>query len=312
MLIYCLGAVAGIALLILLVAYICFRMAFLRQPEPKTPDGYSLPQEDIYIPYHDKMRAWMQQTRALPCEEVCITSFDGLKLRGRYYAYAPGAPVELMMPGYRGIAERDLCGGVQRAFSLGRSVLIVDQRACGNSEGKVITFGIRERLDCLAWAEYLANRFGKDTKIILTGISMGAATVMMASVLPLPENVVGIIADCGYTSPKEIIKKVIRDMKLPAAAFYPFVKLAARIYGGFDLEKATPIDAMGKCSLPVFFAHGEADDYVPHQMTLDNYAACKAPKVLLSVPHAGHGLAYVADPSGYIQALKESAGDYAS
>lgn len=307
MLIFFLIAAAAVIAAVLLITYICFCMAFKRKPEPASPDGFRLPSGDVYIPYHDKMRKWMQQTRLLPCEEVTVSSFDGLQLKGKFYEYALGAPIELMMPGYRGVAERDLCGGVQRCFSLERSILLVDQRACGQSEGKVITFGIRESRDCLTWAEYLAKRFGNRRKIILTGISMGAATVMMASALPLPKNVVGIIADCGYTSPKAIIQKVIRDMKLPPKLLYPFVRLAARLFGRFDLEQASPLDAMKTCTLPVFFAHGEADDYVPCEMTLENYNACTAPKVLLTVPDAGHGLAYVADPPKYLQALRQSA-----
>ena len=51
---------------------------------------------------------------------------------------------------------------------------MIDQRAHGLSEGKTITFGIKERLDCLCWVEYLVERFGKETQILLTGISMGA------------------------------------------------------------------------------------------------------------------------------------------
>ena len=85
------------------------------------------------------------------------------------------------MPGYRGLADRDLCGGVQRCFTLGRSALVVDQRACGDSQGRVITFGLRESRDCLDWAWYLHRRFEGQVPIYLTGISMGAATVMMAA-----------------------------------------------------------------------------------------------------------------------------------
>lgn len=122
----------------------------------------------------------------IPHEEFSITSFDGLTLREKYYEYAPGAPIELMLHGYRGESERDLCGGVQRCFALGRSALIVDQRACGNNEGHVITFGIKEHRDCLAWIDFMVKHFSPNTKIILTGISMGTSTVLMAAAKPLP------------------------------------------------------------------------------------------------------------------------------
>lgn len=297
---------AGIILLILLTAYVCYRMAFYspkRKPTP--PDTYPIPEGNVYEPHREKMVEWIKETRSLPHDAVAITSFDGLTLRGNYYEYAPGAPVELMMPGYRGDAERDLCGGIQRCFHLKRNVLLVDQRACGKSDGSVITFGVREHRDCLAWVDYLIQRFGTDVKIILTGISMGAATVMIAGGTELPSSVVGIIADCGYTSTKEIIQKVIGDLHLPPKLAYPFVKLGARLYGGFDLEEVSPIEAMKKCRVPVFFIHGEGDDFVPCSMSIANSNACSAPHKLFTVPGAGHGLAYMLDPEGYHRAITE-------
>ncbi len=189
---------------------------------------------------------------------------------------------------------------------------MVDQRAGGLSEGHIITFGIKERYDCQRWAWYIAERFGNDVPIILTGISMGAATVMMTSVLELPANVIGVLADCGYTSAKAIIKKVIHQMGLPSAVAYPFVRLGARLFGGFDLEAASPIEAMKICRLPVLFVHGDADDYVPWSMSSENYEACAAPKRLLTVAGAGHGLAYPADPQGYTAVARKVFDDAAA
>ena len=307
--IWLMGIAAALILLLLLITYICYCMAFKAKPDPLADQEYPIPPGKAYKPYRPQMEEWIRMTRKLPVREFCITSFDGLKLYGKFYEYAPGAPIELMFHGYRGLAERDLCGGVQRCFSLGRSAFLVDQRTAGKSEGKVITFGINERHDCASWTEFLAREFGPDVRIILTGISMGAATVMMASQLPLPNNVVGIIADCGYTSPKEIICKVIRQMKLPTCAYF-FVKLAARIWGGFDLEAASPVEAMASCRIPVFFAHGENDNFVPCQMSRENYAACAAPKRLLTVPRADHGLGYLEDPEGYLRTLREMEAEY--
>lgn len=306
-------SVFGIALVIsLITTVICFFMAFFVSDKEKMPKGeYAVPEGKVYEPHRERMIQFIRQTRALPSEEICITSYDGLKLYGKFYEYAPGAPIELMMPGYRGLAERDLCGGVQRSFRLQRSVLLVDQRACGKCDGHVISFGIKERYDCQSWANYLYKRFGKETPVILTGVSMGAATVMMATELELPPNVVGVIADCGYSSPKEIICKVIRQMKLPAKPLYPFVKLAAKLFGGFDLEAASPLEAMRKCRIPVFFAHGEDDDFVPCEMTVACHDACPAPKRLLTVPEAGHGLAYLIGKEKYLEVLKEMVPLYA-
>jgi pimeloyl-ACP methyl ester carboxylesterase len=232
-------------------------------------------------------------------------SHDGLTLYGKYYEFSPDAPLEIMFHGYRGSAERDLCGGVQRAFSLGHSALIVDQRAAGHSGGNVISFGANESKDCLRWATKVNEVFGMDTKIILTGISMGASTVLMAAGNELPENVVAVLADCGYTSAREIICKVIRQLKLPTGLAYPFVRLGAILFGGFDPNKADATAALKNCKVPVIFAHGDADNFVPCQMSKDNYDACPTKKKLVIIPGAGHGLCYLADPEGYLAQLKE-------
>lgn len=300
-----------VALLFLLIltfvtAFICFKMAFYaKRDKNEIKPEFDLPPGSIYVPYHETMKKWMMEVRALPFEEYCITSFDGLRLYGKYYECKKGAVTELMMHGYRGNAERDLCGGVQRAFSLGHNVLIVDQRTAGKSDGKVISFGINESRDCLYWINFMIEHFGKDIKIILTGISMGASTVMMAAGESLPENVVGVLADCGYTTPRQIIKKVVRDMKLPPTLMFPFVKLGARVFGGFDIDKYSCEECLKKCAVPVIFFHGDDDRYVPCEMSIQNYNACASRKKLVLVKDAGHGMAYLVEPEQYLKNVSE-------
>ena len=241
----------------------------------------------------------------MPHEDFWITSFDGLKLHGKFYEYAPGAPIELMFHGYKGNSDRDLCGGVQRCFKLGRSCLLVDQRASSASEGHIITFGIKEHRDCHAWIDFMVAHFGEEVQIILTGISMGASTVLMAAGSPLPPQVKGVLADCGFSTANAIIRKVIRQLKLPPRLMYPFVRLGARIFGGFDLEAYSALEAVKTASVPIIFFHGEADDFVPYEMSKANFDACTSRKQLVTTPGAGHGLCYPIDPPGYLQALRD-------
>ena len=300
------GILAAAAALVLLAAYICYRMAFYApKREHVQSDIIEIPEGEIYEAFRPAMENWAREVRAMPHEEMTVTSFDGLTLRGKYYEYAPGAPIELMFHGYRGSAERDLSGGVQRCFMLGRSALIVDQRCSGESGGHVITFGVHEHKDCLSWVEFMLKRFGPDVKIILTGISMGASTVLMAAGKELPDNVIGVLADCGYSSAKDIIKVVIKQMGLPPTLCYPFVKLGARVFGGFDLEEFSPMEAVKKAEKPVIFFHGEADDFVPCEMSRRLYDACASRKELVTVPGAGHGLSFPVDQEKYLQALRD-------
>ncbi len=273
--------------------------------KPLGPDEFSLPEGDIYLPYEEKMRQWTREARALPREQVEIRSFDGLTLRGHYYSYAPGAPLEIMFHGYRGSAERDLPGGVQRAFALGHSCMVVDQRAGGTSDGHVISFGINERRDVLAWVDFAIRKFGPEVKIILTGISMGAATVVMAAGEDLPENVIGVLADCGYSSQEKMIRLTIQRMGLPVGIAYPIARLGAKIYGNFNLEETNPLKALKNCKVPVIFFHGEEDAFVPCDMSREMYDACPTRKRLVTIPGAGHGLSYAVDPETYIREAKE-------
>ncbi len=295
-----------VTILILLTTYICFRIVFYVSRKAKeTSDELPVPEGKIYEPYHDMMRYWIKEARSFKSEDFYINSFDGLTLHAKYFEYAPGATMEIMFHGYRGSAERDLSGGIQRCFALGRSVLLVDQRTSCGSEGNVISFGINEHRDCLSWINFAVKHFGPDVKLVLTGISMGASTVLMAAGKQLPDNVVGVLADCGYSSPKEIIKKCARDMHMPANLLYPFIKLAAKMFGHFDLEEYSPLEAMKTCKLPVIFFHGEDDDFVPCDMSRETYHACKSPKRLVTIPKAGHGLVYLVDNDLYFKSVVE-------
>ena len=287
----------------LIVLFVLFILVFYapRRPEPEFP----LPPGPAYEPYHQVMIDGMKRMRAHPQEVFTIESHDGLTLRGRYFEFAPGAPMEIMFHGYRGTADRDLCVGMDRAFALGHSCLIVDQRTTGGSGGRVITFGLREYRDCLRWVDFAVDHFGPDVRIILTGISMGASTVLLAAGEDLPSNVVGVLADCGFTSAKAIIRKVAKQLHLPPWLVYPAVRLSARLFAGLDLEENSPIEAMGRVKIPVIFAHGEEDNLVPCYMSRENFDACVSPKAIFTAPGAGHGLCYLSTGDEYIRALRE-------
>ena len=240
---------------------------------------------------------------AIPYEDVYIQSFDGLKLFAKYYHDHDGAPLEILCHGYHGTAERDFCGGFWLAREAGHNILLIDERAHGKSDGHVITFGVKERRDVLSWIEYSIGRFGRDIDIFLVGVSMGASTVLMTAEFVLPKQVKGIIADCGYTTPGEIIRNTAANMGLPADILYPFARFGARVLGRFDPEAASAKTAMTKCRIPVLIIHGEDDRFVPCYMGVENYEACACPdKTLLIIPGAGHTLSYMVDPEKYREA----------
>ena len=296
----------GLVALVLLVAWVCFYLTFYNPT--RTDAGMEadrLPPGKVYEPYHARMNQWHDEMAAMACEPMEITTPDGLTLRGNYYEYAPDAPIEVLFHGYRGFSARDMCGAVQRCFAVGHSALLVDQRGHGHSDGHLITFGLREQEDVPVWLEAVARRFGPDRPVMIGGVSMGATTVLLAAGRGLPDNVVGVLADCGYTRARDIIQKVIRQLHLPVGLVYPFIRLGALVYGGFDPNRVDVPAALADCRVPVIFYHGDTDDFVPCEMSRENYAACPAPKRLVVTPGAGHGLCYPADEEGYVRELRE-------
>ena len=306
----------GIAGLFLLTVFIAASVCHIRMfysPPRCVPgeDEFDIPPGEIYEPYREDMIAWTKMIRAYPYKEYAIRSFDGLTLRAKLFVYKEGAPIELMFHGYKGCAERDLNGGVERCFKLGHSAMLIDHRGSGFSDGSVITFGILEVRDCFDWIDFAIREFGEDVRLILTGMSMGAATVMMASQGRnrdgvLPPQVQYILADCGYSSAKEIISKVMGEMGLPPALLYPCTKVGARLFGHFDLDETSPMEAVSRAKVPMVFAHGDADDFVPYDMSVRLHGACaSAHKKLITIPGAGHGLAYPVGREDYVEALAE-------
>lgn len=281
---------------------ISYRMAFYQSNKQKRKE-LSLPNSEQYREAAGPMNEMVAELLNEPFEEIYTESFDGLKLYGRYYHRSDNAPLQIMFHGYRAKAERDFCGGARFSREKGYNAIIVDQRAHGKSDGHTISFGLKERYDVLSWINYANKRFGTDTKILLYGLSMGSATVIMASGLNLPENVVGIVADCPYSSPKDIIKKVIKNMHLPPTLLYPFVFLGALIFGRLNINETTAENEVKKSKTPILIFHGEDDRFVPNEMSAVIYEANKAMVTRESFPQAGHGLSFIKDPVRYKKAL---------
>lgn len=285
-------------------AYALYRLVFM-VCRGKTLNARRVPKGEQYAAVRTRMLQLIDSAAAIPCEPVETKSFDGLTLRAKYYETAPGAPIQIMFHGYRSAGVRDFCGGLPQAIRDGYNILLVDQRAHGKSDGKCLTFGVLERRDCLSWIEYANARFGTKTSITLVGVSMGAATVLMASALELPANVTGIIADCGYSSPEAIIRKVSRDRKCPDRLLFPLVSLGAKLFGHFDPRSASAEEALRHCKIPVLFLHGEDDRFVPCEMSRINCAACASEKTLVTFPGAGHALSFLINEAKYTSATHD-------
>ena len=293
-----------VVLTLLISLYAFFEAFYFSKKRIEIP--FSLPNEAQYDSKREFMSSLIKDVKQRPYESVYITSHDGLKLFGRYYHIDDNAPIHIQFHGYKGSGLRDMCGGNKITHLANHNSLMVDQRSHGLSEGTIITFGIKERYDCLKWIEYVNQRFGNDKQIVLSGVSMGAATVLMASNLDLPSNVKCIIADCPYSSPKEIIMKFTKDRKLPPKILYPFIYLGALLFAKLKIDKnITAVEAVKNSKVPILLIHGTADELVPHTMSEDIKKANPDMVQLELFENAHHGLCYILDPDRYINISNE-------
>lgn len=241
----------------------------------------------------------------LQSDRVYTTSFDGLRLAGSYYNNHNSDTTILLFHGYRSDGRFDFACAVKYYIEMGLNVLVVDQRANGESEGKLITFGIKERRDVITWAEFINEKYSPEN-IFLSGVSMGATTVMMAANLDLPKNVKGIIADCGFTAAPDIIKKVaLQAFKINATPVLPVLNLMCRIFGKFSLYATTTVKALSESDIPIFFIHGKKDGFVPCEMTEISHKSARAEKYICLVEEADHGISFLVDTDNIQRQIAE-------
>ena len=298
--------ILALLLLLLLAASLGVYRFVLYSPLGAQNVPQHLPTGEQYDPKHDLVVSLIEELLALPHERVYITSRDGLKLAGDWYPGQPGRPVHICCHGYRGLGVRDFCGGAQSLLARGDGVLLIHERAQGDSQGHTMTFGIREREDVALWAEYCAERF-PGAPLFLHGISMGAATVLMTSALPLPAAVKGILADCPYVVPKDIIALTAKKHAGPLAGLlWPFLTIGAFLFGnGLRFKNVCCHEAVKHANVPILIIHGEDDRFVPAYMSEPMAAANPILVTRVTFAGAGHGMSYLMDTPRY-QAMTEA------
>ena len=244
-------------------------------------------------------------------ERVEITAQDGTYLIGHWYCPENAKRIIVAMHGWRSNWSQDFGTIAPFWFDNDCAVLFAEQRGQGNSGGDYMGFGLLERYDCLDWINWVNERTEGKLPIYLGGVSMGATTILMTAGFELPENVQGIVADCAFTSPHAIWKHVVENnFHLPYGLYSRAAKdiCEKRIQVPSDSYSTTK--ALAKCKVPVLFIHGTDDNFVPIEMTYENYKSCASDKRLFIVPGAEHGMSYLVDKVGYENAVKQFWDDY--
>lgn len=262
---------------------------------------------DKWVGYIDFIHKNKDYLSARESEHITIKARDEITLHADLYmADGEADTLVICSHGYTSTGW-DSCSSIGAYFvRKGYDCLIVDNRAHGKSEGDYVGFGILDRYDILKWIEYINQRFDSKKQLMLYGVSMGAATVVMASGLELPDNVRAVISDCAFTSPYNVFAHILkRDYHMAEFPVMHINNAMCRKSAGYGFSDYSTLDAVKTTKLPIFFVHGEQDTFVPTEMSRENYEACSSPKELLIVENAGHAASYFENPTLYEQKLEE-------
>lgn len=259
--------------------------------------------------YMDVIHQKKEQMMSQEHEDIYQHSKDDLKLHATYFPGNRGKKMVICFHGYTSQGTSDYIGLSSYYMSHGYQMLLVDERAHGESEGEYIGFGYRDRIDAMGWIDWVIKTNGEDIELLLHGMSMGGATVLMASGLALPKQVKGIISDCGFTSPKYVFTHVLHTMyHMPAFPMMQITDFLNRTFSGFGLDQCNSAREVRKAKVPILLIHGDADHFVPCSMCHEIYDNCASPKMKLIVKGAAHAESYYKDTAAYEKALDDFIG----
>lgn len=276
--------------LFIALLFVFFCMAFVRKNSINTGD---IENSNYLRPYLEQIRPGIEFIDNHSYVEESILSFDSLKLYARYYDNQSDKTI-ILVHGYRSNGRHDFSGALKFYFDYGFNVLMIDQRSHQKSEGVLITFGVKESYDLRDWAEFINKKYAPKS-LVFSGVSMGASTVLFSLGRGLPKNVKCVIADCGFTSPEAIIRKVGYDrFKINAKFYMPFLNALTHIFGHFSIYENT-INTLKNNKIPVAFIHGEKDNFVPVEMSREAHKTAGECGSAIFVKDADHGLSYLVD-----------------
>lgn len=231
---------------------------------------------------------------------ITMKSFDGLELKALFAGQKENESHDyaLVIHGYRS-EPRDLAPNAVHFFEKGWNVILPGQRGHGWSEGNYVDMGTFACRDMVGWCNRIIE-MDPEARILLFGISMGAATVMMTSGEELPPNVIAAVEDCGYSSVWDQFEYRLKcEFHLPSHPILDAASLLCKRKYGFSFWDGSSVDSLSRAEIPMLFIHGDADDYVPFSMLEKNYEAKKGEKEILVVKAAEHAMACFVDPELY-------------
>lgn len=299
------GLILLLGIILLCTSIYFFRFTILRKP-PATLDKNINANTDWHkhLEFISERKKWIDEQKH---EKLTIQADDGLKLSATFIRHNPNTKkVMICFHGYTSDGLTNYGAMSKFLYDQDFNLILVDQRAHGESEGKYIGFGVLDRMDAKNWINEAIKIFGDDCEIYLHGTSMGGATVLMTSGLKLPKNVKGIIADCAFTSAYDVFSHILkRDYHIPKYPLMNITEMLTKKYAGYSYNEVNTLNEVQKAKIPILFIHGDKDDFVPTYMSERNYDACRSEKMLLIVKNADHAESYYVDHELYEKTVIE-------
>lgn len=280
----------------LLTSYTLYSIATARKPIKTLKNNHSTDKEKEVNKMRSEGIRWINSMNP---EHIETVSNDGTKLSGRLILNSKPKCTVILCHGYRAAEYNDFSGIAKHLYDIGCNLLFITERAHRESGGNHITYGAKERFDVLAWIDYAEKKFGESEKLFLYGISMGAAAVMMASQLIDKQNIKGIIADCGFTTPREIFAHVVKQMHIPLFPVLNTCNLMCEVFSGFGFDDCSSPQSLANSEIPILLIHGTADNFVPPYMSEENFLAARGQKKLVLIDGAEHARSCFTDFAKY-------------
>ena len=299
-------------LLYLLVTYLMF-LLICRKFSNKILPMSSLVSETLK-PYKDIIKVgndWIEDKyNNNEVKDVYIKSKDNLKLHGILIENKKSKGIMIEAHGYRSSAENDLYASCHEYYNMGYSLLLIDHRTSNLSEGKYITFGVKESIDIVSWIKFINKSYPKKS-IVLAGISMGASSVLMSlKYINKKMKVKCALVDSGYISPYEEVLYCIKHyFHINGKLFIGMINIWCQLLAKFDLKEENTISCIQKSKIPILFVHGLLDDFVPVINTEKNYESYNGEKEMVLFEGATHGISYLVDSEKYLNYIKKFVSD---
>ena len=291
-----LGLLVVVMALYLLIGVVCFKITLSRKSSVKRAINKTMQKtlENYKIDF-----CWWDK---FTFETLSLISKDGLKLVGHFLGNSTDK-LAIIVHGY-GADYREMQLYTKYFVEKNYNILAVENRAHGNSEGKMIGMGWLDRLDLIQWINLMLEK-NPNYQIVLMGLSMGASTVCMASGEKLSKNVKAIISDCAYVNAFEEFRYVFNHRThLPAFPLLNIFNMYTKSVYKFDMKKADASVQVKKSKTPILFIHGDKDSFVPTENVHKLYAAApEGLKQIYIAKDAEHAMSYPSNEIEYERQL---------